>query len=518
MNTNNMSLEAVSEEIKEDKWFHTGHLQGDLKARSVKGGVSTMVAQIISFVMTVAQTTIMARLLVPEDFGLIAMVSSITGFITIFKDLGLSSAVIQKEKLTQSEVSSVFWVNLLISFVIALVVVLLSPAIVYFYQEERLLHITLVFALNIFIIGLSLQHNALMKRQMQFNSLALIQLGAVGLNIVAGIILAWLGFGYWALIIQGFVFSVLQTGALWILCDWRPDFAFKKSNVGSFLKFGAGLTGFDVVNHFARNMDNVLIGKFVGSVALGLYSKAYQLLMLPITQLRNPLNSVALPALSSLQNDDAKFRNFYTRYLFILAFFSMPVVIYLGIFAEDLILIVLGEQWVEAGFIFQILAIAAFIQPVASTPGIILITTGRVKRYFNIGVVNAVCTVTGFAIGVFMGGVKGVAISQAVVVYTLFIPALYYNLYKTPVSVALFLKEISLPFIFSLISGVAMLVYAYYVKQLNLQMPSIVYCACGFFVGAVIYIGFMNIFTAGRRKFMQILDVGSFIKKGKSSK
>ncbi|MCC9138820.1 lipopolysaccharide biosynthesis protein [Pontibacter silvestris] len=516
-----MSLEAVSEEVKEEKWFQTNHLQGDLKARSVRGGVSTMAAQIFSFVMNIAQSTIMARLLVPEDYGLIAMVASITGFITLFKDLGLSSAVIQKEKLTQSEVSSVFWVNVLISLGIALFVALLAPGIVYFYEEDRLLLITLVFALNIFIMGLSLQHNALMKRQMRFKSLALIQLTAVGTNVIAGIILAWLGFGYWALVIQGLIFSVLQTGALWLLCDWRPDLAFKKANVGSFLKFGAGVTGFDVVNHFSRNMDNVFIGKFVSTVALGLYSKAYQLLMLPITQLRNPLNSVAIPALSSLQNDGAKFRNFYSRYLFILAFFSMPIVVYLGVFAEELIIMVLGEQWKEAGYLFQLLAIAAFIQPVASTPGIILITTGSVKRYFNIGLVNAICMVSGFAIGVFTGGVSGVAIAQAVVVYTLFLPVLYYSLHKTPVSVALYLKEISLPATFSLISGVAMAVYAYYMSQLSLHLSPMyyaVYCACGFIVGAVVYIGLMIIFPTSRKKFKQILDIGSFMKKGKTAK
>ncbi|WP_052732449.1 lipopolysaccharide biosynthesis protein [Hymenobacter terrenus] len=504
-----MENDVVLDVAKEDTWFDTLHLKQGLKSHSIKGGISTIAGQAGSFILNTSSTIILGRLLLPEDYGLIAMVASITGFVTIFKDLGLSSAVIQKEKLTQSEVSSVFWVNVLISLSIALVVALLSPLIVSFYKEARILQITLVSALDIFIVGLSLQHNALMKRQMRFNSLALIQLGAVGTSLLAGIVSAWLGLGYWALVIQGLVFSVVQTVALWAICDWRPNFGFKKENVSSFLKFGAGVTGFDVVNHFSRNMDNVFVGKFVGSVALGLYSKAYQLLMLPIVQLRNPLNSVALPALSSLQNDADKYRNFYARYLFILAFFSMPVVVYLGLFADEVILLVLGKQWVGAGVIFQLLAIAGFIQPVTSTTGLILITTGSVKRYFIIGLVNAICMVSGFGIGVMMGGVKGVAISQAIVAYGLFFPSLYYSLHKTPVSVGLFLREVSMPLVFSLLSGVAMLGYVRYVDHLHLQMHPVLYCACGFVVGAVTYVGLMSLFKPTREKFTHILDMGS---------
>ncbi|WP_187261811.1 lipopolysaccharide biosynthesis protein [Pontibacter beigongshangensis] len=507
-----MNIETVREESRDEKWFQTDHIKADLKGRSVRGGISTMAAQVLTFIMTTAQTVVLARLLVPEDFGLIAMVSSVTGFVTIFKDLGLSSAIIQKEKLTQQEVSSVFWLNVLICLGIALGIALLSPAIAYFYDEDRLLPITLIFALNIFIVGFSIQHGALMRRQMRFKRLSLIQLSAVSINILAGILMAWLGFGYWTLVLQGFIFTVLETIALWTSCDWRPSFSFKILNVKPFVKFGAGISGFDLVNHFSRNMDDIFVGKFVGSVALGLYSKAYQLLMLPITQLRNPLNSVALPALSSLQNDEFRYRGFYTRYLFILAFFSMPTVVYLGVFADELILIVLGEQWSEAGLLFQLLAIAAFIQPVLSTTGLILITTGKVNRYFKIGLINAICMVSGFGIGVWLDGVKGVAIANSVVVYALFIPTLWFNLYKSPVSVVQFLREILQPLGFALISGAVMLFYIHYMSNLNMQLPAIAFCALGFFVGAFTYIGLMAAFSASREKLMQIINIRTFFK------
>ncbi len=508
-------METVREKEKEEKWFQTLHLQNDLKSHSIRGGISTMGVQIISFIMNIAQTTVLARLLLPEDYGLVAMVGAITSFVTIFKDMGLSAAVIQKDNINQQQVSAVFWVNILFSLLISLIIALLAPVLVYFYKEERLLDITLVTSLSMFITGLSLQHNALMKRQMKFTALSMIQLGSVTGSIITGVVIAWLGYGYWALVISGVVYPLLLTVALWIVCDWRPNFDFKTSNVRTFLTFGAGVTGFDLVNHFSRNMDSVFIGKFVGSVALGLYSKAYQLLMLPITQLRNPLNAIALPALSSLQHDAPKFQNFYAKYLFILAFFSMPIVIYLGVFSDEIILIVLGEGWTEAGYLFKLLAVAAFIQPIASTQGLVLITTGKVKKYFNVGLVNAVFMVSGFAVGVFAGGAQGVAIAQAVVVYALFIPFLYYCLKGSPVSVAVFLKEISFPFLYSLLSCGAMLYAKYWLSQQPDQMSPLILCAVGFIVGGIVYLGLMYLIPASKVKFLQILDIRSFLGKKK---
>lgn len=498
---------------KENKWFDTVHLNKNLKSRSVKGGVSTVAGQVGSFILSTSSTVIMARLLLPEDYGLIAMVSSIIGFVTIFKDLGLSSAVIQKDKLTQTEVSSVFWTNIIISLCIALIIALIAPIIAYFYHESRLLKITLLLALDIFIVGLALQHHALLKRQMRFNALTSLQLATVTLSLLSSILFAWLGFGYWALVIQSFVLSISQTIALWLLCDWRPDFIFSKSSVKFFLKFGAGITGFDVVNHFSRNMDNVFIGKFVGSVALGLYSKAYQLLMLPITQLRNPLNAVALPVLSSLKDNENRYRSFYSQYLFVLAFFSMPIIIYLVVFANEIIEIILGKQWVQAAPLFQLLGVVAFIQPVLSTTGLILITTGRVNRYFKIGLIGAVFNVSGFGIGVLLDGVRGVIFAQIIVFYGLLFPTLFYNLHKTPISVNNFVGEVVAPLIFSLLSGLAMAAYSYYTNTIwHIQIPNIAYCSVGFLIGTIVYLGCMLAFPCSRTRFVRLIEMRNSFK------
>ncbi|MFB9865134.1 lipopolysaccharide biosynthesis protein [Rufibacter immobilis] len=489
-----------------DKWFDTRHLKGDLKNRSVQGGFNTIGGQAVSFLMNICSTVILARLLPPDDYGLVAMVTAITGFITIFKDLGLSAAIVQREKIDQQQVSSVFWLNLLISFGIAVVVALLAPVLVYFYQEERLFSITLVFAGSIFITGLSLQHNALMQRQMKFAVLSLIQIASTAGSLLTGILLAWGGYGYWALVATMVLTPVFSTIALWSVCSWRPSVARQSPDLGSFLKFGAGITGFDLVNYFSRNMDNVLIGKFIGAAALGLYSKSYQLLMLPITQLRNPLNAVALPVLSSLQTEKEKFRSYYQRYLFTLAFFSMPLVVGLGVYSEELILLVLGEQWAAAAYIFKLLAISAFIQPIAGTQGLILITTGQVRRYFLYGIYNAICITAGFAVGIYWG-VAGVAIAYAIVTYLLLFPLLRFCLKGSPVSVSSFFREIAFPGVFSLLSGAAMLVCKIYLGHL----PSLLLCLVGAFTGATVYILLWQSTRTSRERFQQILEIKTML-------
>jgi len=508
MNTD-IENHSTKERIREAKWFQTKHLTGDLKSRSVKGGFSTLGVQAISFFMSTGQTAIMARLLTPEDYGLVAMTAVVTGLITTLGNLNLSVAVIQKDHIKQSEVSSAFWLNLLALTGIALLIVLISPLLAYIYNEPRVINISLVSALGIFIGSLSIQHDALLKRQMQFKVTSRIQFISSFSSLLTGIVLAYLGFGYWAIVISGIMYPFVSSISVWIVCDWRPNLKFNLSDSLPFLKFGAQVSGFDFFNYFARNSDNFFIGKYVGSAGLGIYSKAYSLLALPITQLRGPLNAVALPALSSLQNNEEKYMTFYRQYLFLLAFISMPVVIYMAVFSEELILIVLGDQWTRAGFIFKILAISAFIHPVLGTTGLILITSGQVKKHFRIGVINAVAMVVGFAIGV-NWGIVGVAASQVIVIYLSLFPILIYTFQGTSLTILSYFKAIAFPILFSLISGAIMLIL-----KINFsQFPAIMLCGFGLFLGAVIYILLWYISPASRKKFKQVLDIKStFFKK-----
>ncbi|MBA2562698.1 MAG: oligosaccharide flippase family protein [Chitinophagaceae bacterium] len=294
----------------------------------------------------------------------------------------------------------------------------------------------------------------------------------------------------------------ISTISVWLACDWRPNFSFNFSKINSFLRFGSGIAAFDLINYFSRNLDNVLIGKYTGPVALGLYSKAYQLLMLPITLLRNPLNSVALPALSSLQSDKEKFRSFYKRFVFTLSFFSMPLVIYLAVFSEELILLLLGEKWTSASYVFKLLAISSFIQPVETTRGLIMTSTGKTKRHFYWGIINAVFVITGFLIGI-KWGMEGIAISYVIVNYLILLPSLKYGFKGTPITVSLFFNEIFFSVTFSILAGVAMLLFRYYF----ISLPPFVLFSLGFVVGFCVYLALWQLNKVTRNKLQHITEL-----------
>lgn len=440
-------------------WFDSRDRHEELKAKSIKGGISTTGSQFFSFGLNLISTFILARLLLPADFGLVGMVTAFTGFANIIKEMGLSMAVIQKENITHGQVSNLFWINVLICFFIGLLFSLLSPLIVALYHHDtRIYPIIFSYSIGIFISGFSIQHNALMTRKMLFTDLAKVNIFSTFLSVCCGIAAGLLGLGYWAIVILNFSLILFSTCFLWILCDWRPSLPSKNQKIKDFLKFGAGLSGSNMISYFSRNSDDIIIGRMLGPTSVGFYSKAYQLLMLPINQLRSPLTAVAIPALSALRNNAVKFSNYYKKYIFILAYFSMPLVVCLGIFSKEIILLVLGSQWVESSYIFQILAFAAFILPVANSRGMILISTGRTKKLFTLVLIITAATVGGFFIGIYWG-ITGIALSLVITTYLLLIPTLFFTFKGTPLRVSDFFNEISLPIVHTLLmSGFIILI------------------------------------------------------------
>ncbi len=497
---------ALRKKAKYTKWFNTRHLTGDLKAKSIKGGINTMLSQFLSFGMNILSTMVMARLVAPESFGLVGMVTAFTGFVLIFKDLGFTSAVVQKTIIGQKQISTLFWFNLGVSLIISLIIVALGPFLVSFYNEPRLLNITLALGGTVVLTGSVLQHGALMKRQMRFKRLSAIHLVATAISIIIGIVMALLKFDYWALIGISAGYSLSYTILLWVLCDWRPSFNFQFDRVKDLLRFGAGVTGFDLVNYFSRNADNALIGRYFGSVALGLYGKSYQLLMLPITQLRAPLNAVALPALSSLKNQFERYREFYIRYNFTLAFISMPVVVFLMIFSKEVVELILGEEWLEASRIFQLLAVSALIQPVAGTTGVVMITMGYTKRYFIWGIVSAVVTISAFLIGM-NWGVDGMVVAYAISNYLMLVPTLIFCFKGTPISLSHFFRACILPFAFSIFAGIV----CWLLKQALPDFHLIPLLILGLVVGSVCYLVPWSVSSYSRHKLKQILEIKQFL-------
>jgi O-antigen/teichoic acid export membrane protein len=433
------------------RFFETEHLKADLKGRSVRGGAATILGQGAQLVIMTGSTMVMARLLTPQDYGMIAMITAVTGFITLFKDLGLSMATIQRAEITHEQVSTLFWINVALSVAVMLVVMALAPVLAWFYGEPRLLPLTLVMALGFILGGLCVQHSALLRRQMRFVTLALIDILRLVVCVAVGIAAALAGAGVWALVYMPLAGSVFNVVAVWIASPWRPSLPTRGAGVRGMLGFGANLTAFNVLNYFARNADNLIIGKFLGPEPLGLYSKAYGLLMLPIQQITWPLSAVAVPALSRLQDDREQFRRYYFRAISAIAFVTMPLVTMLAALSDEIIRVVLGEQWMGAAVMFKVLAFAAFFQPVVSTSSWMYLSLGQTGRMLKWGLMGVPVTLLSFIIGIFWGAL-GVAISYTICYTTiLMVPSLFFAFRYSPIGVTEFFNSVRRPAVMSLI-------------------------------------------------------------------
>src|SRR5271156_2594238 len=323
----------------------TDHLQSDLRGRSVRGGVVNVASQGGQFLIQSVATVVLARLLTPADFGLVAMVSTVTGLGQAFADLGLSEATIQRKEISHDQVSALFWINVMIGLGLMLVTVTLAPLLARFYREPRLVNITLLVSLTFLIGGLRVQPDAILKRQMRFSSLAIRDVASSALAVPVAITMAWRGAGYWALVVLPLTLNFTQMALSWLMIKWRPGLPRRDAHVGSMIAFGGNVAASYFIITVSRSADNVLIGRYIGSGPLGLYSRAYNLLMLPVRQLSAPAASVAVPAFSRTQGDAERFARYYLRAVNLLMWISAPIFGFLFVAAMPVIILMLGSQW-----------------------------------------------------------------------------------------------------------------------------------------------------------------------------
>jgi len=438
---------------KNGRFFETEHLKTDLKGRSVRGGAVTMAAQGARFFLQMGSTVVLARLLTPQDYGLIAMVTAVTGFVAMFKDMGLSMATVQRAEINHGQISTLFWINVLLSLCVMLVTAALAPAIAWFYGEPQLVWVTLALAGAFIFGGLTVQHQALLRRQMRFASLALIQIVSMLAGIITAIIAAFYGAGYWALVLMQLATAIASAIAVWAVCDWRPGLPVRRSGVRTMLAFGGNLTGFNLINYFVRNIDKVLIGKLLSSGTLGIYSKANNLLLLPLSQIKGPLSAVAIPVLSRLQDDPERYRRYYLKAIHFIAFITVPSVTFMIVMSKEVIQIVLGSQWTHASRIFAVLGIFGAFLPVWSTIGWLYVSTGQSKRMLGWGIFDGILVVLSVIVGI-QYGVLGVAYAFVAVRLVTLIPAFWYATKGVPVKVCDILQSLRNPLISSIVMGI----------------------------------------------------------------
>ena len=322
---------------------------------------------------------------------------------------------------------------------------------------------------------------------MQFGKLGIIQVSSLIAGFVVSFSMALTGWAYWALVGGRLAASAWQTTGLWLASPFRPVWPKRTSGINQLVRFGANVAGFDIVTYLHRNVDNILIGRVWGAQQLGLYNKAYELMMLPIRNIRWPLNKVAFAAMSNLQDESEKFRSYFIKYCSIIAFISMPLIAFFFVCSENIIRLLLGDRWLGAAELFSILALAGFIQPTASLRQTVIMSSGHGPRLFRWGLIDASVAIASFICGL-PWGAKGVAIAYCIGTYILLHPSLIYAFKNTPLQPLDFYRAVIKPCVASVTMSILyILTFSNLALENNLLMLAAAVPFCGFFYLLVFY-------------------------------
>jgi PST family polysaccharide transporter len=378
----------------------------------MSGAVAVASARGGQIVITFAYNAALARLISPHDFGLVAMAMVAGGFLQVFRDAGLSTATIQRDGITDKQVSNLFWMNVAVSSLAMFVMAVTAPIVAWFFHQPELVGISVIMSLGFLLEGLAVQHVAILHRQMRFNLVSGLEFACIAAGFLVGVICALSGWGYWSLVATTLSTLAFRVATIWTVSGWWPQRPSRGSGTRPLLRFGADLTLVGIVYALSRGCDSLLIGRYLGSDAVGLYSRATAFLTRPLEILMSPIYTVLVPALSRLQNDPPRYRRAYLQMFeglaigaFLLAGLLFPI-------ADGIVAVVLGAKWMAAAPIFQALTMAFIYLPLGTATTWLYTSQGRGRDLLVSTCVGAAIMVGGFLAGLPFGP-RGVAIGYS---------------------------------------------------------------------------------------------------------
>lgn len=393
----------------------------ELRRTTANGGMATIVSQMIRFVIRILTQIAIARVLLPSDYGLLAMVAPVVDLVMLFGSLGLGQAILQQKDITQKQVSSLFWLGMAAITGVAVLTACLAPVIVWFYHEPRLLDITLVLALLMPLSGLSSVHSSLLSRNLKFVQLASLDVLGPAMGLIVGMVTALLGWGYWALVAMSTAETLTSTVLVWSFSKWRPSAPQIDKSAWAMVKVGGHVTGYSLSNYALVSADKVLLGATHGETALGLYSKGYGIIAQPISQLTLPFGRVALPLLMRLRDDPETYRRTFRRMIQMMLVASIPGLGATMALAEPLVRMLLGKQWEGSAAVVSWLCLGGLGSSLYSSTYWLFLSQQRSGEQLRYTIAATVISVTGFAIGL-PWGVLGVSASASITFFFLCMP------------------------------------------------------------------------------------------------
>lgn len=424
----------------------------DLKERAVRGGFARICAQGGTFVVRIGSLAVLARLLEPRDFGLVGMVTAVIGVLGIFRDFGLSTASVQRSTVTEEQMSTLFWINLLVGTVLAVLGVAAAPVVVTFYHEPRLFGVMVVLATGFVFNAAGVQHSSLLQRQMRFTTLAMIDMVALVVSTVVAIGMAFRGLGYWSLCALTVIPPVISTISVWLFARWIPGMPHRQIGIRSIVRFGGTVTLNSLVIYVAYNLEKVLLGRYWGAESIGIYGRAYTLISTPTDSINSAVGGVAFSALARVQDDPPRFRTYFLKGYSLVLALTVPATFFCALFGNDIILVVLGAKWKDAAPILRLLAPTILAFAMINPLGWLLIALGLVGRSLKIALVIAPLVIAGYLLGLHYGP-KGVALGYSAAMMLWLVPHILWCIRGTPITFRDILTVVARPLASSIVGA-----------------------------------------------------------------
>ena len=431
------------------EFFSTEGVKADLKGLLVRSGSYMILSHACQFVVGLATVMILARLLTPRDFGLLAMAEALTRLVNKVRSFGLPAATAQKDSIDHEIMSGLFWLNVKLNVVLALIIIIVAPVLSWFFKEPDLIGALLVLATGILVLGVTNLQLGLLSRQMRFGTISLIELVAILSGSVLGIVLAFLGMGFWALVFQQAAMMFIQAAGFWWCCDWRPrPFSSNRqstsANFRSMWSFGRQVTYGKILLYFGEDFFRFIIGRFSGASALGLYQVSYRWSIFPFRMIYIPLTSVVVSTLSRIYSEVERYRQYFQKILLAVFTLAFPAFAYFFIEARQSILVLLGPQWLDAVPLFKILVLAAAARGVTRVTKWIYLSEGRPEGRTQWLLIATPITLIAVSIGI-KWGVSGVAIGYMLATCVLTYPSLKMVLRASPLALRDVWRALILP-------------------------------------------------------------------------
>ena len=424
----------------------------DLRERTLRGGLARVCAQVANLLLRVGSLVILARLLTPKDFGLVGMVTALTGVLSLFRDFGLSAATVQHARVTEEQTNTLFWINILVGAILSAAVSGIAPIVATFYHEPRLYWVTIVLASGFLLNAAGIQHSARLQRQMRFTTLSMVDTGSWIVSTAVGIGAAKAGYGYWALVAMTVTLPLTASTAFWLVTAWVPGMPHRRAGIRPLMRFGGTLTVNGLIVYVASNFEKVLLGRFWGADAIGIYGRAYQLIRIPTDTLNGAVGEVAFSALSRLQDDPSRLRSYFLKGYSLVLAVTLPATFACGVLASDLIGVLLGPKWKDAAPIFRLLTPTILVFSIANPLSWLVGAIGMVGRGVKMSLVIAPLMIAGYFVGLPYGP-KGVAFAYSAVMMLWIMPVIAWSVHATVISLRDILIVVSRPLASSTIAG-----------------------------------------------------------------